>query len=134
MIESFTQSACFLMNEILSYLIVSILWGFTNPFIKLGTNGLEHVQQKHQKYTKLYELKFLLTRWQYMLPQLLNLSGSLVFYYLLGNSDISRVVPITNALTFVTTFIASWLLGERITKRYFFGMAFIITGVLLCVE
>jgi drug/metabolite transporter (DMT)-like permease len=122
------------MNEILSYLFVSVLWGFTNPFIKRGTIGLDQIQLNHKEWVKYYEIKYLLTRWQYLLPQIINLSGSTVFYYLLGESDISRVVPITNSLTFVMTCLASYLLGEKLQFTDLVGIGLIIAGVLLCIE
>lgn len=122
------------MNEILKYLFVSILWGFTNPLIKRGTFGLDQIQLEHKEWVKYHEVKYLLTRWQYLIPQIINLSGSAVFYYLLGESDISRVVPIANSLTFVMTCLASYVLGESLKTADLVGIGLIITGVLLCVE
>jgi drug/metabolite transporter (DMT)-like permease len=119
--------------ETLKFLVVSFCWGFTNPFIKRGSKGVELVAIKHHKYTQFYELWYLLTRWQYLLPMSINLSGSSLFYYLLGDAQLSIAVPITNALTFVMTFIAGWLLGEKITKHEMVGIACILAGVAICV-
>ncbi|KAI9491111.1 putative methyltransferase-domain-containing protein [Zychaea mexicana] len=69
--------------------LVAICWGSTNPFIKKGTDGLEQVSQRYPEggYRKWFaELFYLLTRWQYILPLALNLSGSVVYYYTLGKS------------------------------------------------
>ncbi|RKP33359.1 hypothetical protein BJ085DRAFT_24971, partial [Dimargaris cristalligena] len=64
----------------------------------------------------------------------LNLSGSMVYYYTLGKSDLSLAVPITNSLTFVFTALAGYLLGEDIgSKKTWLGMSLVVAGVALCV-
>ncbi|KAG0165669.1 hypothetical protein DFQ30_008158 [Apophysomyces sp. BC1015] len=68
---------------------VAICWGSTNPLIKAGSAGLEDVSAKYPEgglKRWFAELKYLFTRWQYVLPLLLNLSGSVVYYYTLGKS------------------------------------------------
>jgi drug/metabolite transporter (DMT)-like permease len=120
-------------NDFLKFLTVALCWGFTNPFIKRGSAGVDKIAAKHPKYTQFYELTYLITRWQYLLPFSINLSGSTIFYYLLGEAELNLAVPITNALTFVMTFLAGWLLGERITKREIIGISCILIGVAICV-
>jgi drug/metabolite transporter (DMT)-like permease len=121
------------MKDVLGFLLVSLCWGFTNPFIKRGSQGVELIAEKHPKYTQLYEIWYLATRWQYVLPLLINLSGSSVFYYLLGDAELSLAVPITNALTFVMTFLAGSLLGEKLTRKDVIGISCILLGVVICV-
>ncbi|KAJ1994340.1 hypothetical protein H4R33_000301 [Dimargaris cristalligena] len=100
------------------FILVALCWGFTNPFIKRGTAGLENLPQYSAWWKRaLSEMWYLLTRWQYVLPLALNLSGSMVYYYTLGKSDLSLAVPITNSLTFVFTALAGYLLGEDIGSK-----------------
>ncbi|KAI8805759.1 hypothetical protein BJ742DRAFT_819078 [Cladochytrium replicatum] len=107
-------------TEVIGLVLVSAFWGFTNPFIKNGSKGLEDVTAKHIKmgsswWTRNFaEMRFLFTRWQYVVPLLINLSGSAVYYRTLGSADISIAVPITSSLTFVWTFLAGLLLGEEV--------------------
>lgn len=46
--------------ELLSLVLVSVLWGCTNPFLKRGTHGLEKVTQTNRVAQLLAEIKFLL--------------------------------------------------------------------------
>ncbi|KAI8827832.1 hypothetical protein BJ741DRAFT_540223 [Chytriomyces cf. hyalinus JEL632] len=87
---------------------VAICWGFTNPFIKLGSRGVDLVTKKYASHS-----------WhiRYVLPLAINLSGSAVYYYTLGNSSLSMIVPITNSLTFAFTILAGILLGEEMGSK-----------------
>ncbi|KAK3710164.1 hypothetical protein QZH41_010554, partial [Actinostola sp. cb2023] len=49
----------------------------------------------------------------YMIPFLLNQSGSVLFYLTLASADLSLAVPITNSLTFLFTILTGKLLGEE---------------------
>lgn len=50
--------ACFSV-EILSLLLVSVLWGCTNPLLKRGTEGIENVTKTNRISQLLAEVKFL---------------------------------------------------------------------------
>lgn len=128
-----------------------MLWGCTNPLIKLGSRGITTLPKRSHPVTQfLAETYYLFTRWQvvclgqsgctkllnpplfkYLLPFVLNLSGSVVFFWSLGSSgahqillaicrqcthilsaELSLVVPITNSLTLFFTSATSQLLGE----------------------
>ncbi|ELR12255.1 uncharacterized protein ACA1_002760 [Acanthamoeba castellanii str. Neff] len=92
---------------------VGMLWGCTNPLIKLGSKGVTDLPKRsHPVMQFLAETFFLFTRWQYLVPFLLNMCGSVVFFWSLGSAEISLVVPITNSLTFLFTTVTSQLLGE----------------------
>jgi hypothetical protein len=71
-----------------------------------------------------------------LLPYILNQSGSIVFYILLANSDLSLAVPICNALALVFSFITSYMLGEPIHKpiQTFLGASLVLVGVTICVS
>lgn len=112
-------------------------WGFTNPFIKRATKGLSQVSEKYSNSSflekHLQELKFLCT-FSFLVPFLINLSGSFIYYITLGDSNLTLAVPVCNSLTFALTGVAGVLLGEDFGSRNtLFGMFLVILGVLLCV-
>jgi len=43
---------------------VAFLWGFTNPFIKRGSKGIESIRQPSALKQFLAELWFLVTNWK----------------------------------------------------------------------
>ncbi|CAO3609690.1 unnamed protein product [Cunninghamella blakesleeana] len=127
-----------ILQQLTGFILVAICWGSTNPLIKSGSAGVENISKQYPQgglKKWLAELKYLLTRWQYVLPLALNLSGSVVYYYTLGKSEMSLAVPITNSLTFVFSLLTGLLLGEKLGGRdTWVGMALIIIGVLICVS
>ncbi|KAI9296997.1 transmembrane protein [Neoconidiobolus thromboides FSU 785] len=130
------MSLTVVLYNTISLIAVACCWGLTNPFIKLGSKGLEDIKahRKEWYYQTYEELKFLFTNWKYVLPLLINLSGSAVYYYTLGQADLSLAVPITNSLTLIFTLLGGKLLGENINfKDIWFGMLLVIVGVTLCV-
>ncbi|CAN9502059.1 unnamed protein product [Ophioblennius macclurei] len=121
-------------GEVFSLLLVSLLWGCTNPFLRAGSEGLECVREPNRVAQLLAEVKFLLLNIQYMVPFLLNQSGSLVFYYTLSSTDLSLAVPVTNSLTFIWTLLTGRLLGEEFGgKQAVLGMFLTMAGITLCV-
>lgn len=46
-------------GEVLCLLLVAILWGGTNPFLKKGTEGIEQVQRGNKLLQFMAEVKFL---------------------------------------------------------------------------
>ncbi|EGF83313.1 hypothetical protein BATDEDRAFT_9024, partial [Batrachochytrium dendrobatidis JAM81] len=114
--------------SIVGLFIVAICWGFTNPFIKSGSKGLEAVSLKHASSSWW-------TRQAAELWFLVNLSGSTVYYYTLGDADISLAVPITNSLTLALTVLSGIALGESFGSwRRILGMGCVFVGVTLCVS
>ncbi|CAG8651120.1 2413_t:CDS:2 [Ambispora leptoticha] len=125
------------LENIIGFLLVALCWGFTNPFIKNGSAGLENIRRDTWVKQIVSEVWYLITKWQYIVPLLLNLSGSVVYYYTLGQAGqhLSLAVPITNSLTFIFTTLAAGLLGEEIgTKETWIGMSMVVVGVGLCVS
>ncbi len=114
--------------------IVAILWGGTNPLIKKGGQGIEQIKKSNAIQQTLAEFWFLVTNWRYLLPFLLNQSGSLLYYLTLSTADISLAVPITNCLTFIFTAVSGTLLGEQaLNKQSCLGILFVASGVSMCV-
>ncbi|XP_029972933.1 transmembrane protein 234 [Salarias fasciatus] len=121
-------------GEVLSLVLVSLLWGCTNPFLRTGSAGLERVREPSRVRQLLAEVRFLLLNVQYMVPFLLNQSGSAVFYYTLSSTDLSVAVPVANSLTFVWTLLTGRLLGEELGgKQAVLGMFLTMAGITLCV-
>lgn len=112
---------------------VAALWGFTNPFLKKGGKGIERVQSSSRLLQVFHELLFLVFNWNYMLPFVVNQSGSLLYYFTLSSVELSLAVPVTNALTLVFTAIAGRLIGEVVELRTYIGTVVIMTGITLCV-
>lgn len=114
--------------------VVSALWGCTNPLLKCGGRGIEELQEKNVLLRILLQLKFLLLNWKYMIPFLLNQSGSLVFYLTLATVDLSLAVPVTNSLAFLFTSLTAKLMGEKIgNSGTYVGMFLVAIGVSICV-
>jgi hypothetical protein len=55
--------------EVLCLLLVAILWGCTNPFLKRGTEGIEHVKRTNKVLQVLAEVKFLFLNLQVNTPR-----------------------------------------------------------------
>jgi len=68
------------------FVVVALCWGFTNPFIARASKGTEHIRHPNALVQKLLVAKHLLTSWQYVLPLVLNLSGSAIFYATLSHA------------------------------------------------
>ncbi|XP_036927101.1 transmembrane protein 234 isoform X4 [Acanthopagrus latus] len=121
-------------GELLSLLLVSVLWGCTNPLLKRGTEGIEHVTETSRVSQILAELKFLFLNLKYLVPFLLNQSGSLVYYYTLSTTDLSLAVPVANSLTFLCTVLTGKALGEEFGgKQAVAGMFLTMAGITLCI-
>lgn len=50
---------CHLAGDVAALILVAILWGTTNPFLKRGTVGLEQVKKESRLQQMLAEIKFL---------------------------------------------------------------------------
>jgi Putative transmembrane family 234 len=86
--------------------VVGVMWGCTNPFLnKASTEQKEKVEW--------WNILSLITNWHFTVPFLLNQLGSVLFMYMLGQTKMSLVVPIANAITILFTAIVSRALGER---------------------
>ncbi|KAJ1955855.1 hypothetical protein EC988_001653 [Linderina pennispora] len=123
-----------LLQSCLGFILTALCWGFTNPFIKRGSAGVENIKRDSWLKQTLAETWFLFTNWKYVVPLAINLSGSAVYYYTLSSAEITIAVPITNSLALIFTILAGVLIGEKLpTPKEMFGMACIVLGVALCV-
>ena len=115
---------------------VGIVWGCTNSFIKQGSLAAESRSQAkpdHLEYAVVGLWFRLLTTWRYLLPQALNLAGSVCFTVLLGAAPLSFVVPVTNAVSLLANAMTDWALGETVDLAYAApGVLLLALGVGLC--
>ncbi|XP_074654169.1 transmembrane protein 234 homolog [Tubulanus polymorphus] len=122
------------IGEIVYLTLAAFLWGFTNPMLKQGGEGIERVKKSNRVFQFLAELNFLVSTGRFMIPFLMNQAGSIVFFLTLRTADLALAVPITNALTFVFTIISGYvILDEKVSKQTFIGMLMVVTGVFCCV-
>lgn len=96
---------------------VGLLWGCTNPFIRLGSEGIDKINTGSSSKNMLLELKTIAGRLKYWLPFLLNQLGSVLYVWTLQFCNIIVAVPVANSLTFAFTAITGYLLGEKIPGK-----------------
>ncbi|XP_037811465.1 transmembrane protein 234 homolog [Lucilia sericata] len=114
--------------NILSLLAVGLLWGCTNPFIKLGSQGIEKINTGSSAKNLWLEMKTIVWRLKYWIPFLLNQSGSVLYVWTLQTCNITVAVPVANSLTFAFTAITGYMLGEKIP-----GKNIIVGTLLVCI-
>lgn len=124
-------------------LLAAILWGCTSPFLKKFSKGFssaaDDADDKKRKSEgalrgAIRDVRFLLSRPKYLVTQILNLSGSVAFFYALRDADVSVASVVTNSLAFVLTIIVSvFILKEGSFKpRTWLGTLLVLAGVSLC--
>ena len=76
------------------------------------------------------------SKWQFILPFVLNQAGSACYAVLLGQIDLTLALPLCNSLAFVVTAIVGSLLGEKVESPglLFLGATFVLSGVYVCVQ
>lgn len=125
-------------HQIWPFFAVGLVWGVTNPLIKRGSSGIQTSTNKKTAKNKFHQIfldfKSIVLRWQYIVPFLLNQSGSLLYVHALQDSEISLAVPITQSCTFLFTTLTALCLGEQMpNKRSFIGIVFISIGINICI-
>ncbi|KIW27735.1 uncharacterized protein PV07_07445 [Cladophialophora immunda] len=132
-------------NYILSFLLVGICWGFTTPFIRKA--AVNYTAPSHPSITDpnrswisrqvakaFFTVVGLLKTPTYAVPLLLNLTGSIWFFLLVGQAELSLTVPITNSLAFLFTVLGEWYAeGKLISRNTWLGMVLVCGGIGLCV-
>lgn len=122
------------MVQNIVFVVVGFLWGATNPLIKRGSVGIDAIEANNKITKILLELKFMVTRWQYILPFLLNQCGSVLYVFALQKSELSVAVPIANSCSFLFTALMALCLGEKAPSRNgYIGMALIALGISICI-
>ncbi|KOS22709.1 Transmembrane protein 234 -like protein [Escovopsis weberi] len=128
------------INYILSFLLVGLAWGLTTPFIRRAARTHAPPARAFSRaglHGKLraaaYAVVDLLSNPRYAVPLLLNLTGSVWFFLLIGKAELSLTVPIVNATAFLFTVLGEWLAeGKMISLDTGVGVILSMTGIALC--
>ncbi|XP_003500704.3 transmembrane protein 234 isoform X1 [Cricetulus griseus] len=122
------------LGQVLALVLVAALWGGTQPLLKRASAGLQQVREQTWARQLLQEMKTLFLNTEYLMPFLLNQSGSLVYYLTLASTDLTLAVPICNSLAIVFTLIVGKVLGEDVGgKQAVAGMVLTVIGITLCI-
>lgn len=122
-----------MLFKTLALIGVGVLWGCTNPFIKKYSKELKKIKCTNPIKQFFLELYCFVTNIKYIIPFLINQSGSVLYFITLQNVDISLSVPVANSLTFVFTALTGWILGEQPPKtRTIIGTLCVLLGTFCC--
>jgi len=124
----------FNIKTLLGYLLVSVLWGCTNPFIKHAQSNSSKENKEASKST-LAVMKRFAKDYKMIIPFCINQCGSFMFYFLLSTEPVSIASPVCNSLTFLFTAITSYFVFNETVQHPLLligGTVFIITGTALC--
>jgi hypothetical protein len=125
------------LSTLIQCALIGVVWGATNPFVRRGTIAVEEKKKKAAEATTARArgasasspnpFLLYLTTPQFLVPQLLNQSGGVVFSALLatGAAPLSVAVPAVNAAALAANALADVLLGEQ------YRLALLVPGVLL---
>ncbi|GAD98820.1 integral membrane protein [Paecilomyces variotii No. 5] len=70
----------------------------------------------------------------YAVPLIVNLTGSIWFFLLVGKHELSLTVPITNSMAFLFTVLGEWYVERKVIEREtWIGMFLVLGGIALCV-
>ncbi|KAJ2899628.1 Transmembrane protein [Zalerion maritima] len=136
------------LNYIFGFLLVGLAWGLTTPFIRRAARShnpsphptLSFPRVQNSKILKLvlgglFAVVDLLKNPRYAIPLLLNLTGSVWFFLLIGKAELSLTVPIVNTLAFLFTVIGEWWVEKKVISRETgLGMILSLAGIALCVH
>ncbi|KAG6012027.1 hypothetical protein E4U43_007975 [Claviceps pusilla] len=137
-----------LVNYILSFLLVGLAWGLTTPFIRraaqthrppshqlLQSDPIKNHWLRSRLYGVFFAVADLLRNPRYALPLLVNLTGSVWFFLLIGQAELSLTVPIVNTMAFLFTVLGEWYVeGKVISRDTAVGMVLSLVGIALCVQ
>lgn len=136
------------INYILGFLLVGLAWGLTTPFIRraarthnppphpsLLRDAVRSSPVRSRLYGAFFAVTDLLRNPRYAVPLLINLTGSVWFFLLIGQAELSLTVPIVNTLAFLFTVIGEWWVENKVISRQtMVGMVLSLAGIALCVQ
>jgi hypothetical protein len=71
----------------------------------------------------------------YAIPLIINLTGSIWFFLLVGKHELSLTVPLANSSAFLFTVLGEWYVERKvIAKETWLGMGLVLGGIALCVH
>ncbi|EFX02762.1 integral membrane protein [Grosmannia clavigera kw1407] len=135
------------INYVIGFLLVGLAWGFTTPFLRraardhhpaphplLQRESIRSSAVRRRLYGAFFSVIDLLRNPRYAVPLLINLTGSVWFFLLIGQAELSLTVPIVNTLAFLFTVIGEWWVESKVISRDTgIGMALSLAGIGLCV-
>ncbi|KAL2134541.1 hypothetical protein VTI74DRAFT_11513 [Chaetomium olivicolor] len=136
------------LNILLAFTLVSLAWGLTTPFIHraakthrpaphplLQSASVQQSWWRRRALGGFFAAADLLRNPRYAVPLGLNLTGSVWFFLLIGQAELSLTVPIVNTLAFLFTVIGEWWVeGKVISRDTMIGMVLSLGGIALCVH
>ncbi|KAG4440036.1 hypothetical protein IFR05_004486 [Cadophora sp. M221] len=137
-----------IIRYIFAFILVGVAWGFTTPFIRkaarthsppphpiLDSPAVKNSWVKSRLYGAFFGVVDLLRNPRYAIPLVINLTGSIWFFLLIGKAELSLTVPITNSLAFLFTVLGDWYVDRKVISRdTWVGMALSLAGIGLCVQ
>ncbi|PYH48992.1 uncharacterized protein BP01DRAFT_333237 [Aspergillus saccharolyticus JOP 1030-1] len=70
----------------------------------------------------------------YSVPLVVNLTGSIWFFLLVGKHELSLTVPLANSSAFLFTVLGEWYVERKVIAREtWVGMALVLGGIAICV-
>ncbi|KAG9571055.1 hypothetical protein KCU71_g719, partial [Aureobasidium melanogenum] len=121
-----------LFRYVLGFLLVGAAWGLTTPFMRRAAVSssssstpesrawLEHPNApwlKAKVWGVLYGVWDVLRNPAYAIPFLINVTGSVWFFLLIGQAELSLTVPITNSLAFLFTVLGEWWAEKKVITK-----------------
>ncbi|KAL4881119.1 hypothetical protein BJY04DRAFT_189946 [Aspergillus karnatakaensis] len=71
----------------------------------------------------------------YSVPLVINLTGSVWFFLLVGKHELSLTVPLANSSAFLFTVLGEWYVERKvIEKETWLGMGLVLGGIAICVQ
>ncbi|KAJ5124524.1 uncharacterized protein N7515_008349 [Penicillium bovifimosum] len=71
----------------------------------------------------------------YAVPLVINLTGSIWFFLLVGKHELSLTVPLANSSAFLFTVLGEWYVERKvIAMQTWLGMGLVLGGIALCVH
>ncbi|KAL2816774.1 hypothetical protein BDW59DRAFT_175691 [Aspergillus cavernicola] len=71
----------------------------------------------------------------YSVPLVINLTGSIWFFLLVGKHELSLTVPLANSSAFLFTVLGEWYVERKvIEKETWLGMVLVLGGIGICVK
>ncbi|KAJ5909884.1 hypothetical protein N7504_004527 [Penicillium tannophilum] len=71
----------------------------------------------------------------YSIPLVINLTGSIWFFLLVGKHELSLTVPLANSSAFLFTVLGEWYVDRKvIAKQTWLGLILVLGGIALCVH
>ncbi|KAI1401412.1 hypothetical protein F4819DRAFT_458601 [Hypoxylon fuscum] len=136
------------VNYVAGFLLVGLAWGLTTPFIRraakdhnppahplLARDDVKASWVKSKLYGAFFAVVDLLRNPRYAIPLLINLTGSVWFFLLIGQAELSLTVPIVNTLAFLFTVLGDWWVDRKVISRdTWIGMILSLCGIALCVQ